>query len=136
MSFLLSHHYPEEHHRTVVLGGVRLCARCLFTYPTLLLALTVQLSRRAPLEWRYDGVWAVALLLPALGDWAFGRFRPRAGSNAWRGLTGVLLGLALGRALYVHLQRPLPLWLLVQGALVTGVAVPVILATYRGRRPP
>ena len=45
------------------------------------------------------------------------------------------LGLALGRSLYVHVQRPLPGVLLAQAALVTAVAVPVILATYRKPRP-
>jgi hypothetical protein len=47
----------------------------------------------------------------------------------------VLLGLALGRSLQVHVQRPLPAVLLAQAALVTAVALPVILATYRRPRP-
>ena len=66
----------------------------------------------------------LALTLPALVDWAVGRFRPAAGSNAVRTLTGVLLGLALGRSLYMHVQRPLPPVLLAQAALVTAVARP------------
>ena len=40
-------------------------------------------------------------------------------------------GGALGRSLYVHLQRPLPAVLLAQGALVTAVALPVIVVAWR-----
>jgi hypothetical protein len=46
----------------------------------------------------------------------------------------VLLGLALGRTLFIHFIKPLPLWLLVQGALVLAVAVPVLLLSARRRR--
>lgn len=134
MAFWLSHHHPEEWNRTVVLGGVRLCARCLGTYPVLFAAIAVQFALAAPLVWRGDVALAVALLLPALVDWALGRFRPQRGSNALRFATGALLGLALGRTLYVHLVRPLPTALWVQAAVVTAVAVPVILATYGRQR--
>ncbi|MFP2933237.1 DUF2085 domain-containing protein [Pyxidicoccus sp. 3LG] len=133
--FWLSHHHPDEYNRTYVLGGVRVCARCLGTYPVLLAILVGLFVARAPLDWRWDVPAVLALTVPALGDWAVGRFRPSSGSNTVRTLTGVLLGLALGRSLYVHVQRPLPAVLLAQAALVTAVAVPVILATYRRPRP-
>ena len=94
-------------------------------------ALAVQFAFKAPLEHPMDVAIGVGLLVPALGDWAWGRFHPSAFGNAWRTATGVLLGLALGRTLFIHLQRPLPPALLFQMALVTGVATPVILATYR-----
>jgi hypothetical protein len=133
--FWLSHHSAEEYSRTVTLGGVRICSRCLATYPVLVAMIAVQLALRAPLAWRADGLWTLGLLAPALGDWAYGRFRPQSGSNAQRMFTGALLGLALGRSLYIHFLRPLPVWLLAQVALVTLVAAPVILLTYRRRRP-
>ncbi len=133
--FWLSHHHPDEYNRTYVLGGARVCARCLGTYPVLLACLVGLFAVRAPLDWRWDVPAVLGLTVPALGDWAVGRFRPASGSNAVRTLTGVLLGLALGRSLYVHVQRPLPEVLLAQAALVTAVAVPVILATYRKPRP-
>jgi hypothetical protein len=44
--------------------------------------------------------------LPALLDWARGRFNPRSGSNGLRFLTGVLLGVSLSRTLYLHLLSP------------------------------
>jgi uncharacterized membrane protein len=130
--FWLSHHHEEEYNRTYLLGGVRVCARCLGTYPVLLAVMVGLFAVRAPLAWRWDVPVVLGLTLPALVDWAVGRFRPASGSNTVRTLTGVLLGVALGRALYVHVRSPLPAVLLWQGALVTAVAVPVLLATYRG----
>ncbi|SEU18428.1 DUF2085 domain-containing protein [Stigmatella erecta] len=133
--FWLSHHREEEFNRTYVVGGVRLCARCLGTYPVLLAVLGGLFGLRAPLDWVWDVPAVLGLTLPALVDWAVGRFRPAGGHNAVRTLTGVLLGVALGRSLYVHVQRPLPTVLWAQAALVTAVALPVILATYRRPRP-
>jgi hypothetical protein len=129
--FWLSHHHADELDRTWKIGGVHVCARCLGTYPILFAAIAAQLALRSPLEHPLDIPIALGFLLPALLDWAWGRFRPHAFSNTWRTLTGVLLGLALGRTLFIHLQRPLPLPLLLQMGLVTGVATPVILTTYR-----
>ncbi|TQF11076.1 DUF2085 domain-containing protein [Myxococcus llanfairpwllgwyngyllgogerychwyrndrobwllllantysiliogogogochensis] len=133
--FWLSHHHPDEFNRTYRLGGLRVCARCLGTYPVLMATLVGLFIARAPLGWPWDVPAVLLLTLPALVDWAVGRFRPASGSNAVRTATGVLLGMALGRSLYVHVQRPLPGVLLAQAALVTAVALPVILATYRKPRP-
>ncbi|RKH56515.1 DUF2085 domain-containing protein [Corallococcus aberystwythensis] len=133
--FWLSHHHPDEYNRTCVLAGVRVCARCLGTYPVLAAVFLGLFALKAPLQWEWDVPIVLGLTLPALVDWAVGRFRPASGSNALRTLTGVLLGAGLGRSLYVHVQRPLPAVLLAQALLVTGVAVPVILATYRRPRP-
>src|SRR5690606_10272740 len=104
----LSHHPPEELDRTWRLGGVHVCARCLGVYPVLALCLWVQFALKVPLRLPLDGLLGVLFILPALGDWAYGRWRPHAGTNLWRTTTGVLLGLALGRSLYVHVQRPFP----------------------------
>ena len=122
----VSHHREPEYHRTWVLGGVRVCARCLGTYPALAAVLGLLFVLRAPLAWRWDVPVVLALTLPALLDWCVGRLRPEGGSNAVRALTGLLLGAALGRSLYVHLQQPLPPVLLAQAALVTALAGPVI----------
>ncbi|RKH34166.1 DUF2085 domain-containing protein [Corallococcus sicarius] len=133
--FWLSHHHADEYNRTYVLAGVRVCARCLGTYPVLAAVFLGLFALRSPLTWAWDVPVGLGLTLPALVDWAVGRFRPASGHNAVRMLTGVLLGAGLGRSLYVHVQRPLPVVLLAQALLVTGVAVPVILATYRRPRP-
>lgn len=129
--FWLSHHHTDELDRTVKIAGVHLCARCLGTYPVMFIALMAQFKLHAPLSHELDVPLTTALFLPALADWAYGRFRPHAFNNGWRLLTGVALGLSLGRSLFIHLQKPFPLVLLIQMALVTAVATPVILATYR-----
>lgn len=130
--FWLSHHHADEWHRCYQWAGVRVCARCLGTYPVLFAALVAQFLIRAPLDSSRDWV-AVALVVPATLDWAWGRFRPAAFSNPWRTLTGIWLGLGLARSLFIHLQRPWPPVLVTQSLLVTGVAFPVILATYSRR---
>jgi len=128
--FWLSHHREGEWHRTYAAGGVRLCARCLGVYPVMFAAIAAQLAARAPLAWRGDAVVTLALFAPAVLDWVAGQLAPHFGSNAWRTLTGVLAGLALGRSLYIHLQRPFPVWLQLQVAAVTVAAVAVILVAY------
>lgn len=132
--FWLSHHHADEHNRCYRLGGVHVCARCLGTYPTLFAVFFAQFALRAPLAHPLDLPLSVALVIPALADWAVGRFRPQGGHNLVRTLTGIALGLGLGRTLFIHVQKPLPPALLAQLALVTVVAGPVILATYRRQR--
>ncbi len=129
--FWLSHHHDDELNRCFRIGGWPVCARCLGTYPVLFAALAVQIAIKAPLSLPQEVLWAPALTLPALLDWSWGRFHPASGSNAWRFITGCSLGLGLGRALYVHFQKPFPPVLIAVLSLVTLVATPVILATYR-----
>ena len=132
--FWLSHHYDDELNRCYRIGSLHVCARCLGTYPMLFAAFAAQLALHAPLSHPWDLPAALLLTIPALADWAHGRFRPQSGTNLVRTLTGIALGLALGRTLFVHVQRPFPPALLAQAGLVTLVAGPVILATYRRRR--
>lgn len=132
--FWLSHHHPDEWDRCYLVGPVRVCARCLGVYPTLAVAVVAQVAFGAPLDHPGDLPFVLGLTAPATLDWAFGRFRPHALTNLWRTFTGVVLGLALGRSLFIHLQRPFPVVLLLQMVLVTAVAAPVILATYRRSR--
>jgi len=133
--FWLSHHFPEEHHRCYRLGGLMVCARCVGTYPVMLLGIVGQLALPAPLSHPLDLPIGLALVVPATLDWARGRLSPAAGSNGWRTVTGVLLGLGLARSLFIHLQKPLPMLLVAQATLVTLVGVPVILTAYwRSRR--
>ena len=125
--FWLSHHHPSELHRTYSFSKWHVCARCLGTYPTLMLALVWQQCAQAPLAAPWDLWGGVALLLPALLDWAHGQLRPSSGNNPWRTVTGVGLGLALGRSLYIHVHRPFPEVLVWQAGVVLAVALPVML---------
>jgi uncharacterized membrane protein len=129
--FWLSHHHPDEFGRCYRFGSVQVCARCLGTYPVLALTLLLQLVLHAPLSHPLDVPVGVALVLPATLDWAVGRLNPALGSNPWRSTTGLLLGLGLGRSLFIHLQRPLPVVLMCQATVVTMVGVAVILVAYR-----
>lgn len=125
-AFWLSHHPPAEWSRTLRVRGVRVCARCLGTYPVLFAAVVAQVVFRAPPERAGEWRVGVGLLLPALSDWCVGRLSPASGTNAWRVLTGALLGLGLGRALYLHMAvRPFPAVLLWQLGLSLAVVVPV-----------
>ncbi len=132
--FWLSHHTADELHRCYRWGAVHLCARCLGVYPVLFSTVVLQFVGQAPLDSPADLPLVLALTVPATVDWAVGRFWPRVGSNPWRTATGVALGLALGRSLFVHLQRPFPAALVAQILLVTVVAVPVIFVAYRHSR--
>lgn len=133
--FWLSHHGPDELDRCYHVGAFHVCARCLGTYPVLLLAIVLQARLRAPLSWSWDLAFCVAMVLPATLDWAYGRFFPHRFSNLWRSFTGALLGIGLGRSLFIHFQQPWPAPLLAQALVVTGVTFPVILLAYlRNRR--
>jgi len=132
--FWLSHHPPDELDRCYRLGSLHVCARCLGTYPVMFAGIALQLTFHFPLEHPLDVPLSVALVLPATLDWAWGRFQPHRFSNAWRTATGVLLGLGLARSLFIHLQRPLPVALIAQAFVVTGIALPVILASYWRKR--
>ncbi len=132
--FWLSHHPPEELDRCYRLGRFHVCARCLGTYPVMFGVIAAQLALRAPLAHPLDVPVCVVLTLPATLDWAWGRFQPHRFSNSWRTLTGLFLGLALGRSLFIHLQQPMPPVLLAQAIVVTGIALPVILTSYRRKR--
>jgi hypothetical protein len=104
--FYLSHHFEPDYHRCVKVAGLHLCARCLGLYPTMLLVIGAQIAVRAPLALPGDW-WAAFLLpLPAMVDWARGRFDPATGSTFTRMGSGVLLGVGLGRTLYLHMRRP------------------------------
>lgn len=149
--YWLSHHPPDEYDRCYRIAGVHVCARCLGTYPLMFAAIAVQLGLHFPLEHPLDVPAVIASTLPATIDWAIGRmvrrgpsraqaadqqagrFRPHRFSNAWRTATGMLLGLALGRTLFIHLQHPFPPVLLAQGGLVILVALPVFFMSY-GRK--
>ena len=132
--FWLSHHPPEQWNRTYCVRGTHLCARCLGAYPTAFVAIVAQLLLQAPLRWGGETALVLLLTLPALVDWARGQRDPTGGTNLGRTATGVLLGLALGRTLYVHLRDPWPPALRWQLAMITAVVVPVLVLASRRKR--
>jgi hypothetical protein len=131
--FWLSHHYDDELDRCYRVGDVHVCARCLGTYPLMFALFVAQVRSHALLDALTLPI-VLALTAPALADWSFGRFRPHAGTNMWRTFTGLLLGVALSRTLFLHVVLRQPHDLIVQLGLVTAVAGPVILTSYLRRR--
>lgn len=102
-------------------------------YPVLFGALALQIATRASMVHPWD-LWVAWLLpVPAVLDWARGRFRPESGTNFIRFLTGVLLGVALGRTIYLHLREPLHPLAMKQLFAILGVAAAVELLA-RSRR--
>ncbi len=127
--FLLSHHPPEAHDRCLRIGGVPVCARCLGLYPTLALGMILLFWTGGgwPLQEQESTILTV-LTLPALIDWAHGLFVPRPGGKARRLFTGILLGVALSRVLYLHWLDPFsPPVLDVLGILAAGAALAGVL---------
>jgi uncharacterized membrane protein len=132
--FWLSHHASDQFNRCYRVGPVHICARCLGTYPTLFAFILFQFAQHVPLTHELDFL-AIFLVIPATLDWAIGQFKPNLFSNLYRTLTGILLGIALGRSLFVHIQRPLPEILLFQlGFILTAVTL-VFFIRYARSRP-
>jgi uncharacterized membrane protein len=104
--FLLAHHYPEDYSRCYRIAGRKICARCLGLYPLLVLTLAFQIGMRTRAAYEWEPWLVAALTLPAVIDWARGRFDPATGINPFRTFTGVLLGIALGRTVYLNMVRP------------------------------
>jgi len=135
---LLAHHPPGQANRCVLLPvagrHVALCARCLGFYPLLLVTLTAQALLDPPRLGALD--WWVVLggAFPGLLDWGAGVLDPRGGSNRRRVGTGMVIGVAAGRAIWLQWNDPLaePFWVL--AALVLAVAL--IVLWIRRIRPP
>jgi hypothetical protein len=101
---LLAHHGPEEYDRCYLVGRVHLCARCAGLYPALALMLALEISgvvRDVRVEWALLYV----LPLPAVVSWARRRLAGASGSNPLATVTGALLGIALGRGIFLYLEN-------------------------------
>jgi hypothetical protein len=128
----LSHHWPDDYGRCVVVGGRHVCRRCLVLYPIALVAMVATLAGLrlpGPAE-----VAAMALLpLPALVDFAVEHLGRSAPSARRLVVVTVPLGVGLGIALGRYLEAPADPWF--WGVVVAYLAV--ALATWlTGRRAP
>jgi hypothetical protein len=128
----LSHHWPDDYDRCVVVAGRHVCRRCLVLYP---LAIAVMVSSVAGA--RLPGgveVAAMALLpLAAVIDFVvehLGRSRPSP-----RRLVAVTvpLGVGLGLGFGRYVQSPGDPWF---WAVVVGYGVVAVAAWATGRRTP
>ena len=134
--FWLAHHYPEDYRRCYPIGSVRICARCAGLYPALLAGLALQIGLGATTRWPREEWIVLALTLPAVADWAIGRFDPASGTNLIRSATGILLGVALSRTIYLNMVHPAN-WLSVThfaGLAVIAGIVEVLARPHRLRK--
>jgi hypothetical protein len=96
LSLALSHHTGAGLSRCFRVGSLHLCARCSGLWPALILGTLGQKLWPWPPS-RLDVPIELALILPALWDYARSAAAPQAGTNLGRMATGVLLGLGLAR---------------------------------------
>jgi hypothetical protein len=101
----LSHHFPEQYDRCVLIGSRHVCRRCLALYP---LAFAVMFLSLAGVHWpgSWDGVLLVVLPLPAVVEFVAEqlgavRYRPRR-----QVLVTIPLALALGRGFALYVDDP------------------------------
>lgn len=127
----LAHHRLEAAERCIhlPLGPVRiaLCARCLGLYPTVAAAIVAQAAARLGRVGAVDWWLCLVGLAPALLDWGLTLLGRARGTNAMRVLTGVVLGVSLGRGFWLYFRDPrceifwVQLGLLGVGALAFGL---------------
>ena len=130
----LAHHRQDQAHRCVHVPlagrGVALCARCLGLYPVLLAALVLQWALDLGPAGRLDLVIAVGLAIPGLLDWGEGVLDPRSGNNPRRLITGAMLGVALGRSLWLHARDPLGELLWIQLFLLGAAGLAFLIVSH------
>ena len=127
LDFFLAHHRAEEYDRCYRIGGLHLCARCAGLYPALLVVFGLHLGGLVD---TVRAEWAVLFLLPvpAIFSWARRRLTGAAGSNPVSTVTGALLGVALGRGIYLYLRdhRSVAFWALAGGLVVVVLTVELL----------
>ena len=111
-----------------------MCARCLGLYPVVAGALALQAALRPASMGQLDWWFVLGATAPGLLDWGAGVIDPASGSNIRRLITGILLGAALGRSLWLYFGDPRHevFWVQVLLVIFGGLAV---LAVKRIRPP-
>jgi hypothetical protein len=101
----LSHHYPEDYDRCVLIGRTHLCRRCLVMYSV---ALATVVLARSGVRWPHalDPVLLVVLCLPALAQFVLEhlgllRYRPIV-EDAVMVPAAMALGIGFDRYLHRH----------------------------------
>lgn len=127
LAFFLAHHHPDEYDRCYRLGPLRLCARCTGLYPAMIVMLVLQ-ARGVIAAPRAEWVLLYALPLPAVVSWTRRRLLGVTGSNPVTTLSGALLGVALGRGLFVYFADPRApvFWAQIAGLTVAVIAVEIM----------
>ena len=83
-----------------------LCARCLGLYPVMAAVVALQAVLRPPALGALDWWLVLGGTAPGLLDWGAGFVEPASGNNPRRVVSGILLGAALGRSLWLYFGDP------------------------------
>jgi uncharacterized membrane protein len=100
----LSHHYPADYGRCVLIGRTRVCRRCLVIYPIVFVVLVLA---RAGVRWptSLDPVLLVLLPLPAVAEFLAEHLGTRGYRRRLQVAAAVPLGIALGVGFDRYLDR-------------------------------
>jgi hypothetical protein len=125
----LSHHFPEQYDRCVVVGSRHICRRCLALYP---LAFAVMVfSLVGPWPGSLDGWLLVLLPLPSVTEFALEHVDVVRYQPLRQVLLTIPLAVALGRGFAIYVEDPASR--LFWGVVLVYGGVCVAAAVYRAR---
>jgi len=104
LKFTLSHHYSHQYNRCYKIGKLHFCARCLGLYPVLIFFIFLQFYIDISPFW--EKILIFIFPIPALLDWSISFIIRNVGLNFIRTFTGFLLGLSIGRLIWLHIVNP------------------------------
>ena len=128
----LSHHWPDQYDRCVVVGHRHLCRRCIVMYP-----IAFVVAGLAVAGWALPSPWSqlalVVLPLPALVEFVGEHRRAWAYSGSRQSWLGALQGLGMGVGFGRYLETPSDPWFWAVGITYSLIA---FLAAVTAPRPP
>jgi len=100
----LSHHFPEQYDRCVVVGERHICRRCLALYPLAFVVMVLSLVGPWPASW--DGWILVLLPIPSVTEFVLEHFGLIRYQSLRQVLLTIPLAMALGRGFAVYVEDP------------------------------
>ena len=117
----LSHHWPDQYDRCVVVGRRHLCRRCIVMYP-----IAFVVAGLAVAGWALPSPWSqlalVVLPLPALVEFVGEHRRAWAYSGTRQSWLGALQGLGMGVGFGRYLETPGDPWFWAVGITYSLIA--------------
>lgn len=122
----LSHHYPEDYDRCVVVGRSHVCRRCLVLYPSafVVMALVLALPTRSSVV---EAAVVVVAPLPAVIEFVVEHIGRITYSPSRQIIVTIPLALGLGVGFAVYLRKPTSLLFWGVVALYGGVCLAAVL---------
>ena len=118
----LSHHWPDQYDRCVVVGHRHVCRRCLFMYPVAFVVAGLSVAVWAPPS-PWSQLALVVLPLPALVEFVGEHRRRWAYSPARHTALSVLQGLGMGVGFGRYLESPADPWFWAVGITYSAIAL-------------